>query len=202
MGFDLDGCDGNTCNPGGLAPREGIDGVDNALTGLGPVLEGVGGNLGGLNKAFYDRLCEGGIDWKFRLYVNSYESCANLTPIYYGVEGPPIAMNLSESGCLSGTLGTLPIDIGGVNGELFNGTILGTLSPDQGFDLLLGATVEEEGAAAVAEAILPGASAVVRQVLDINSNLEPNNLEACDSLSASFLVGGTRIGGTSLDGGI
>ena len=202
LGFDLDACDGETCMPGGLAPGEGVDGVDNALTGLGPVLEGVGANLGGLDQAFYEGLCAGGIDWKFLLEVNPTESCANLTPIYDGVEGTPIAMNLSESGCISGTLGTVPIDLGGVDGAFFNGTVRGTLAEAEGFNLVLGATVEEEGAAAVAEFILPGLGAVIRQVLDINTSLEPNNNASCDSLSATLVVGGTRIEGPPLDGGI
>jgi hypothetical protein len=193
LGFDLDGCDGQICQPGGLAPGEGLDGVDNALTGLGPVLAGVGGNLGGLDQAFYDELCSGGIDWQFLLDVNQAEGCANLTPIYYGVAGAPIPMNLSEGGCISGAIGTLPIDIAGVNGAFFNGTVIGTVDEDQGFELLLGATAEEDGAAALADAILPGAGAVVRQVLDINSNLEPNNADACDSISVSLVLGGTLV---------
>ncbi len=56
-GFDLDSCDGTSCVPGGLAPFEGINGVDNGLTGLAPTLDGVGGNLDGVNQAFSDALC-------------------------------------------------------------------------------------------------------------------------------------------------
>lgn len=56
-GFDLDGCDGLTCVPGGLAPFEGMNGVDNGLTGLAPTFDEIGGNLGRVNQVFADALC-------------------------------------------------------------------------------------------------------------------------------------------------
>ncbi len=57
QGYDLDDCDGLTCTPGGLAPFEGLNGVDNALTGLASTFDDVGGNLGGVNQAFSDGIC-------------------------------------------------------------------------------------------------------------------------------------------------
>lgn len=57
VGFDLDNCDGTTCGQGALTPGEGLGGVDNALTGLAPVLGGVGGNLDGVNQTFSDAIC-------------------------------------------------------------------------------------------------------------------------------------------------
>jgi hypothetical protein len=56
-GFNLDNCDGLTCIPSGLAPFEGENGVDNALTGLVPTLDGIGANLGRVNQVFADALC-------------------------------------------------------------------------------------------------------------------------------------------------
>lgn len=56
-GFDLDRCNGLTCVPSGLAPFEGMNGVDNALTGLAPTIDGIGGNLGRVNQVFADALC-------------------------------------------------------------------------------------------------------------------------------------------------
>ena len=79
-GFDLDRCDGESCINGGLAPGEGLDGVDNALTGLAPVLAGVGGNLGGVDQALYNGLCNGTIDWVFEIDTNLEENCASVTP--------------------------------------------------------------------------------------------------------------------------
>jgi hypothetical protein len=57
VGYDLDGCDGQSCVPSGLAPGEGTSGVDNTLAGFAPVAAGVGGSLARLNKAFSDSLC-------------------------------------------------------------------------------------------------------------------------------------------------
>ncbi len=57
VGYDLDGCDGQSCVPSGLTPGEGASGVDNALAGFAPVAATVGGSLARLNKAFSDSLC-------------------------------------------------------------------------------------------------------------------------------------------------
>jgi hypothetical protein len=57
VGYDLDGCDGESCVPSGLAPAEGMSGVDNALAGFAPIAAGVGGNLKPLNKELSDALC-------------------------------------------------------------------------------------------------------------------------------------------------
>jgi hypothetical protein len=189
VGFDLDGCNGTTCNGGGLSPGEGIDGVDNAVTGLAPVLAGVGGNLGGLDQAYYDSLCNGDIDWKFRIDANPAENCATVVTIYDGVPVAQIPMNLSNAGCISGKLGSLPLTIAGVEGALGNATVRGTVDPTQGLNLLMGATVEAAGAMAAAESILPGAGAVVAQTFDIHSALQQNNTAACNALSLSVDVG-------------
>ena len=94
-GFNLDRCDGTTCINGGLAPGEGVDGVDNALTGLGPVFAGVGGNLGGVDQALYDGLCDGTIDWVFEVDTNLAENCATVLPLYGGTQAAPVALNFS-----------------------------------------------------------------------------------------------------------
>ncbi len=56
VGYDLDACDGETCVRG-FVPGEGLDGVDNALAGLGAFLVGVGVTLRGLNQELSDRIC-------------------------------------------------------------------------------------------------------------------------------------------------
>jgi hypothetical protein len=64
VGYDLDGCEGESCVPSGLTSAEGLRGVDNALGGFGPIAAGVNGNLEDLNKALSDALCglrEGGL---------------------------------------------------------------------------------------------------------------------------------------------
>ncbi len=57
VGYDLDACEGQSCLPSGLAPVEGMSGVDNALAGLGFIFESVGANLGSANQALSDALC-------------------------------------------------------------------------------------------------------------------------------------------------
>jgi len=193
VGFDLDGCNGSTCVSGGLSPGEGVDGVDNAVTGLAPILAGVGGNLGGLDQAYYDGLCNGSIDWQFSVDINTGENCATVTPIYGGAPLPPIPMNLSNTGCISGELGSLPLTIAGVEGAFGNGTIRGTVDATLGFNFLMGATVEAEGAIAAADAILPGAGAVVGQTFDINSSLQRDTNVPCNALSLSVNVGATVV---------
>ncbi len=193
-GFDLDGCDGNSCRVGGLAPGEGLDGVDNALAGLAPVLAGVGGNLGGVDQVLYDGLCDGSIDWTFRIDPNPQENCVTVTPVYGGVPTNPIPMNLTDTGCISGTLGTIPLPLAGVQGELENAVLRGTGDATQGFNVLLGATVADETAKAIAEALIQGGGAVVAQVFDISSDLEGNLSASCDALSISLNVGGTVVG--------
>ena len=192
-GFDLDRCDGISCVLGGLAPGEGVDGVDNALAGLAPVLSGVGANLGGIDQVLYDGLCDGSIDWVFVVDPNPEEGCITVTPVYDGSAAAPVPMNLSETGCVSGTLGTVPVTIAGVPGALENAALRGTADVARGFDLLLGATVADDTAKAIADALIQGGSAVVAQVFDINSDLEGDLTSGCDALSLSLDVGGTLV---------
>ncbi len=196
-GFDLDGCSGTSCRRGGLAPGEGVDGVDNALAGLAPVVTTVGGNLGGVDQVLYDGLCDGSISWVFIVDPNSAESCINVTPIYGGVQAETIPLNLSETGCISGTLGTMPLPVAGVQGQLENAVVRGTGDVTQGFNVTLGATVEDETAKAIAEALIEGGSAVVAQVFDIRSDLQGDVSSSCDSISLSLDVGGTVVGGST-----
>jgi hypothetical protein len=248
VGYDLDSCDGGSCFPGGLAPAEGLDGKDNAVAGLAPTLEGVGGNLSGVNQALADTICgmtddpeagtcdggdndgnacttneecpgEGGscnlddddctiegapADIRFVIDTNEAESCANVT-VLAGTSASAYKLNLSEAGCLSGTLGSIPLSIGGVVGSLDNTVVRMTLS-DQGFsDGLMGATIDEMTAVGIAEALLEGGGAVVAQVLDINASTPPtqDTSAACNALSATMQIGGYALdgGGTGGNGG-
>jgi hypothetical protein len=59
LGFDLDGCDGETCkaSEATLTSPDGANGVDNSLSSLTPVLPSLGTSLTGVEQAFYDSLC-------------------------------------------------------------------------------------------------------------------------------------------------
>lgn len=196
-GFDLDSCAGESCRVGGLSPGEGVDGVDNALAGLAPILAGVDANLGGVDQVLYDGLCDGSISWTFALDPNPEENCVSVTPVYGGVPASAIPMNLNETGCISGRLGTIPIPIAGVRGQLDNALIRGTADGAQGFNMTLAATADDETAIAIAESLLEGGGAVVEQVFDIRSDLEGDLTSRCDALSLTLDVGATLVGGTA-----
>ena len=208
-GYNLDTCDGTSCITGGLAPGEGVNGVDNALAGLAPVLAGVGGNLGGVNQAFSDALCgltdsEMGtcdmeiptLDLKFAVDANLGENCANVDLIVDGETAGSVILNVSdatEAGtvCASGTIGTIPVEIGGTMGAFGNAVVQMTIAPTEGFtNGVLGATVDADTAVAIAEALLPGAGAVVGQVFDINEDLSGDNGVGCNALSSTYTIGG------------
>jgi hypothetical protein len=233
IGYDIDGCAGQSCFPGGLAPAEGVGGVDNAVAGLAPTLEGVGGNLSGVNQAFADTLCgmtddpeagtcEGGdnegapctdnvpctgyggscnlddddcmlegtpANIRFVIDPTPGEGCANVTVLADGSASAHI-LNLSDDGCLSGTLGSIPLNIGGINGSLDNTVVRMTVSP-QGFsDGQMGATIDEMTAVGIMEALLEGGGAIAAQVLDINENLNQDTTAPCNAMSATFEIGG------------
>ena len=67
-----------------------------------------------------------------------------------------------------------------------------TRSPvTQGFNVTLGATVDDDTAKAIAEALIDGGSAVVAQFFDIRSDPRGDVSSSCDSFSLSLDVGGT-----------
>ena len=203
-GYDLDSCDGNSCSLGSLAPGEGMNAVDNALAGLAPTLAGVGGNLGGVNQAFYDGVCSGVIALTLAVDANVEESCAIVTLSSEGTEVGTINMNLSnlngETGdvCASGTLGTIPISIGpegmAVSGSLGNAVLQVTVNQSAGFSNgRLGATVDQATAGAIADLLIEGGAAVVAQVLDINDDLSGDVATSCNALSMTLVVGGVVV---------
>ena len=59
LGFDLDGCDGETCKASDptLTSPDGANGVDNGLSSLTPVLPTFMTSLTNVEQAFYDSLC-------------------------------------------------------------------------------------------------------------------------------------------------
>ena len=202
VGYDIDGCDGSSCFPGGLAPFEGVGGVDNALGGLAPLLDAIGQNLGGVNQVFSDGIC--GMtrnddcmtsiahnDIKFVIDANPDENCANVTVRANGTASSPI-LNLSDDGCVSGTLGDIPLTIGWVEGQLSNTVVRMTVTGAGFSGGQLGTTIDEQTAVDVMEAMVEGGGAVAAQVLDINASTPPtkDTLAACNALSATLVIGG------------
>jgi len=171
-------------------------------------LEGdVGGgecvNAGTCNLDDYDCSITGTpADIRFVVDVNAAENCANVTVVADG-EASAHILNLSDDGCLSGALGTIPLTIGGIEGNLANTTVRMTVS-GQGFsDGLLGATMDDATAAAVMEAMLVGGGALAAQVLDIDASTPPENntAAACNALSATLNIAGYAMDGAGGNGG-
>ncbi len=198
-GYDLDGCVGVTCLNGGLAPGEGIAGVDNALAGLAPTLVTVGGNLGGVNQAFYDAVCSGVIDLALRVDANVDDGCATVELLVGGTAAATVLLNVGAvtdgAVCASGTIGDLPISIGppgmAVDGSIGNAVLRVSITPDAGFSNgTLGGTVDADTAAAIADLLIDGGAAVVTQVLDINDDLAGDVGTACNALSLTLTIGG------------
>ncbi|MDH3653004.1 MAG: hypothetical protein OEN21_01940 [Myxococcales bacterium] len=199
LGYDLDGCAGVSCLNGGLAPGEGLDGVDNALAGLAPTLVTVGGNLGGVNQAFYDAVCSGVIDLALRVDANVEAGCATVELLVNGTAAGTVLLNVGPmvegAVCASGTIGDLPISIGepgmAVDGAIGNAVVRVSITPDTGFSNgTLGGTVDQATAAAIADLLIDGGSAVVVQVLDINDDLSGDVGTACNALSLTLTIGG------------
>ncbi len=194
VGYNLDSCAGNTCGLGGLAPGEGIDGVDNALAGLAPVLAGVGGNLGGVNQAFYDAICDEEIFLQLSVDANLEENCANVELISGGESVGSVILNVADpvdgAVCASGTIGSIPLNIAGQSGSVGNAIVRVTISEGGFSNGTLGGTVDEATAGAIADELIEGGSAVVAQVLDINDDLSGDVGESCNALSLTLTIGG------------
>lgn len=186
-GFDLDDCLGTSCANGGFAAGEGLDGVDNGVAGLGDLFTSLGGNLAAINQAFYDGLCGGSVDLALSLAPNFDEGCVNVTPIFGGTPaGAVVPMNLSDEGCISGSLGTVPLQVIEPPVPLANAVLRGTIDLANGFPLELGGTIDSQSAARFADTLIEGRSAVVPLILDINEDLNGDNNADCNALSVTF----------------
>jgi hypothetical protein len=193
-GYDLDGCDGQSCFLGNLAPGEGVGGVDNALAGLADFVGGLGGNLGVINQVFYDGFCGGTIDIRFVVDSNPSERCATVTAVAEGVDPTPVFVNLSDDGCMSGDLGSLPISFGGASRPLGNVRMRLTYSADGFTHGRVGATLDGATAGSIASVLIGlNAKELVGQLLDINQELEVDPGAVCDAMSLSLKIGGVRL---------
>lgn len=192
LGYDLDGCNGNSCLLGDLAPGEGANGVDNALAGLAPFIETLGGNLGGVSQAFYDAICEGRLDVRFVVDANPEARCASVTTFVDDEFSGTVLLNHSETGCLSGQLGSVLLTLGGgITRELGNVVLRMTMTDDGLSDGIVGATLDQATAGAIAEEFLGvPASGLVARLLDIDEELDRNPDEPCTALSVTLRLGG------------
>jgi hypothetical protein len=299
VGYDLDTCNGYSCLIGAAAPGEGMNGVDNALAGLGPAHETLGVNPNCVNQALSEALCgltddpelatcvggtaepgtectivrttcEGGTndgvscalsdgcpggtcvrddgcpDGKtcnggdndgndctvdddcplgtcindigrcrlddddcsmsiapfealFVIDANPAESCANVQ-LSSGGETSDVIVNISTPAnegdpvCASGTLGTIPVTIGGVAGAFGNAVIRMTVSANGFSDGLLGATigivtVNELGRHCGGGEVDVLGTTANQTSFDIRDDLSADTRN-CSATSATFEIGG------------
>lgn len=191
-GYDLDDCNGNSCLSGDIAPGEGADGVDNALAGIAPLIEPLGGDLGGVSQAFYDAICEGRLDVRFEIDSNPEQRCASITTYVDDEFSGDVIVNRSEAGCLSGTLGNVLLTLGGdITRELGNVRFAMTMTDEGLSDGLAGATLDLATAAAIAsEFIGLDATGLIARLLDIDEEFQGDPERTCNALSASLRLGG------------
>lgn len=201
-GFDLDGCNGATCQSRGLTSGEGVGGVDNTIAGMGWVIAGVGGNLGPVNQAFADALCgrtDGEVEacgqdiplleLRFAVDANESQACANVTMFSGMTEVGTVAMNLSDDGCLSGRLPSIRLVFGGTEGQLANVTLQTTISAAGFSNGVMGATADIAFASDIALASFPpSAQSIV--FLDINEDLSVDDESFCNAMSGTYRIGG------------
>jgi hypothetical protein len=196
-GYDLDTCAGNSCETGSLASAEGMSGVDNALAGLGPIVAGVGGDLGAVNQLFYDSICAGDTNLGFAIDINSAENCATLELLVDESVARTVLVNISDeqSGavCASGAIGSIPVGVGLQSGSIDNAVLRMTLAEQGISNGVLGGTLGQAMAAIVVDQLIDGGAAVVVQVLDINADLSGDPLQRCNALSASLRIGGVKV---------
>ena len=192
-GYDLDGCNGNSCALAGLAPGEGANGIDNALGSLGPLLVGVGVNLALFDWAFHQEICAGGIDIEIEVDAVPAEGCAVVTVSAAGAPGAPVPMNLSDDGCLSGAVGTIPITVAGVEVAIDNAIVRMTVSPLGFSNGILGGTMDGNAAGEMFDQLVDGGAAIMSQVLEIAGDLYADSLSSCNALSMTLEIGGDAI---------
>lgn len=130
------------------------------------------------------------LEIRFVVDTNASEGCANVTVLADG-EASAHILNLSDDGCASGTLGTIPITIRGIEGSLENTVVRMTASPAGFSHGLLGAVMDADTAKIVRDS-LGVEAAVAWPVLDINASTPPTRDTSvrCNAMSATFVIGG------------
>jgi len=129
---------------------------------------------------------------EIRLVVdaNASEGCANVTVLALG-EASAHILNLSDDGCASGRLGTIPVPmIWQGEGSLENTVVRMTVSSAGFSHGQLGATMDADTAWTVLAYVAETAVAVYP--FDVNASTPPtiDPTAACNGLSAAFVIGG------------
>jgi hypothetical protein len=130
---------------------------------------------------------------RFVIDANASEGCANVTVLADG-EASAHILNLSDDGCASGTLGTIPLTIfAGYVGSLANTVVRMTVSSAGFSHGQLGATMDADLVWTIVPALLgPGGGWDSAVPLDISAStpLTQDTSAPCNGLSATFVIGG------------
>jgi hypothetical protein len=142
---------------------------------------------------------------RFVLDANLAEGCANLT-VQSGGESSAHILNLSEDGCASGTLGTMPLVTSevytatdgayrAIDGSLSRTTLRMTVSPAGFSHGLLGAVTDADTAWQIFRVVFGGAADPTASWADIH--VSPPSTEgsfrACDGMSTTLRIGGVTL---------
>ena len=130
----------------------------------------------------------------FVLDANADENCANVT-VHAGLEEHAHILNLSDDGCASGSLGTIPLwlELPGIHGSLGSTLVRMTVSPAGFSDGRLGGTLDANIVGIILESLFSGdLDASTEQFYDINPSTPPTMGQptACSAMSATLRIGG------------
>lgn len=200
-GYDLDGCNGQLCGPPS-APSEGIDGVDNGIA----VIEG----RVAINQLFSDALCgrthgsfhecaEEGTALAIELAFewNSAERCVRVEIVVNRAAAGHANLNLSDATasntrCVSGRLGMLPLSLGNAAVVLRESLVRMTVSEAGFSDGLVGAMLDSADAAELLDAAISDHDSDGRTYLDSFVGPWCGERE-CNALSGTYRIGGVAM---------
>lgn len=131
---------------------------------------------------------------RFVIDANSAENCANVT-VLAGLEEHAHILNLSDDGCVSGTLGTIPLSLAalGAPGLLADTMVRMTIAPAGFSHGRLGVALDANTAALFLDHVLEGdLDASREQFYDHYLSTPPTTVQPtmCNSISATLRIGG------------
>jgi len=130
---------------------------------------------------------------RFVIDANAAENCANVT-VLAGLQERAHILNLSDDGCASGMLGTIPLGLAtwGASASLSDTMVRMTVSPAGFSHGRLGVVLDANTAALVLFYVLQGALDASAQFNDIYLAPPPVTQQplACNAMSATLRIGG------------
>ena len=127
---------------------------------------------------------------RFVVDTNASDGCANVTVLADG-EASAHILNLSDDGCVSGQLGTIPVYTNQWKAGLLENTVVRMTVSSAGFSHgQLGATMDAGTASSVLSNIVEPAVALFPFDINASTPSTQDTSAACNGLSATFVIGG------------